>query len=110
MSKPTARTFRRTGTVTAVRLSEPRTWTTKRGDTLHGETGDWLVTDAAGGERTVKAAEFTDLYEPLEDDTYRGIGTVTARQVTAAEIVATLEGPATAEPGDWVVTAPNGTS
>jgi hypothetical protein len=102
--------FRRIGTVTAVRLTEPRAWTTSSGDQMSGEEGDWLVTDAKGGERTVKDSEFPSLYQLLPDGTYQGIGTVTARQATATETVDTLEGPATANPGDWVVTAADGSS
>lgn len=110
MPQSNPRTFRRIGTVIAERLSEARTWVTQYGDELHGKAGDWLVTDDKGVERTVSSNEFPKLYEALPDGTYSRTGTVTARQADITEMVKTLEGTATAAPGDWIVTAPDGSS
>lgn len=104
------RWFRRRGLVTAVLLNERTEWITDRGDVLVAEVGDWLVTDAKGRTRSVKPAEFNDLYEFVAQDRYRRVGVVSARQAAQTETIATLEGPATANVGDWIVTAKNGTS
>lgn len=105
-----AGTFRRVGTVTAVQLARPTRWTTATGDTLTGHQGDWLVTDESGDQRTVSQASFNDLYAALPDGRFRRKGTVQARRVLASETVETQEGTATARPGDWIVTADDGTS
>lgn len=105
-----ARRFRRAGMVTARQLPEPRDWVTKAGDTLHGKAGDWLVEGPDGAERTVADEKFRASYEEIAPGQYRRVGVVTARQVSAGESVATLEGSATARPGDWVVTDAGGDS
>ncbi|MEN0072318.1 MAG: hypothetical protein AAGC63_15175, partial [Propionicimonas sp.] len=50
--------FDRVGTVTASRLTAPHSWRTATGERLVGAPGDWLVTDEAGGTRTVTDASF----------------------------------------------------
>lgn len=102
--------FQRKGEVKATRLTEQLRWRTERGDELHGETGDWLVTGPGGVRRTVSGEEFAHSYELIEGDRYARVGVFRARQVAEHESVQTLEGAATAEPGDWVVTGPNGNS
>lgn len=102
--------YRRTGEVTAHRLSRPAEWTTAHGNVLRGQPGDWLVSSRDGGERTVSDAAFHTSYEPVGDGRYRRTGEVFARRAQTREVVQTSEGPATAEPGDWVVTADDGTS
>lgn len=104
------REYRRVGEVTARRLDKDFTWMTERGDELHGDVGDWLVESADGGKRTVKPQEFSDLYEPVSGVRFRRRGTVSARRTDAAVTVSTLEGLAKAEPGDWIVTASDGSS
>lgn len=102
--------FRRVGEVTARRLEEDLAWVTKHGDELQGHAGDWVVESPDGGQRTVKDQEFRTLYEPLSDGRWRRTGTVMARQVSTQVSVSTLEGVARAEPGDWIVTSPDGNS
>lgn len=104
------REFRRVGEVTARRLHDDHAWVTSRGDQLHGRAGDWVVESSDGGKRTVQHEEFLALYEPITGDRWRRIGTVMARQVDVTLTVSTLEGPATAEPGDWIVTGQDGSS
>lgn len=105
---PAAR-YRRTGVVTATRLTDSLTWTTSAGDVLTGRSGDWLVVTRDGGERTVQDPQFRSSYEQLEGDLWQRVGTVTAARVREEHVVETLEGPATARVGDWLVTAPDGT-
>ena len=102
--------YRRTGEVTAHRLASAAEWTTGQGDVLRGQTGDWVVSSIDGGIRTVTSAAFHDSYEPVGKGRYRRTGEVSARQARTREVVQTSEGPATAAPGDWVVTADDGTS
>lgn len=104
------RVFRRVGEVTARRLEQDLAWVTQRGDQLQGHAGDWVVESPDGGQRTVKDLEFRALYESIGGDRWRRTGTVSARQVSTQVSVSTLEGVARAEPGDWIVTAPDGSS
>lgn len=110
MTEPCAKTYGRVGTVTAVRLDAARDWTTSAGDRLRGEAGDWLITSPDGGLRTAKDEQFRRSYERVDGDTWRRTGTVRAWQTREPLTVATLEGNATADPGDWIVTAPDGSS
>lgn len=102
--------FRRVGVVTARRLDENLSWFTQHGDLLQGQAGDWVVESPDGGQRTVKDLEFRTLYEWIGGNRWRRTGTVSARQVSTQVSVSTLEGLARAEPGDWIVTAPDGSS
>lgn len=77
---------------------------------MHGSAGDWLVESAVAERRTVAAEEFPRLYEWVTVDTFRAIGEVSGRQAGHAELVVTLEGPAMADRGDWVVTDDRGNS
>lgn len=104
------RKFQRKGEVQARQLSEPVDWTTERGDVLHGELGDWWVTSPDGAVRTVAAADFAETYAHIEGDRYQRFGVFQARRAVEVEVIPTPEGTATAHPGDWVVTDPNGNS
>lgn len=104
------RRFRRRGEVRARQLTEPVDWVSARGDVLHGSVGDWLVTSADGAVRTVTPAEFDCSYSHINADRYERLGAVQARRAITRERVETLEGPATAYAGDWIVTGPNGNS
>lgn len=97
--------YRRRGEVRGTRLTEVERWTTNSGDALVGEPGDWKVTDDTGGVRTIKNSEFLASHELIVGDRYRRAGTVSAEQVDEVTTVETLEGAATAQPGDWIVTA-----
>lgn len=94
--------YRRRGLVTAVREESGWTWTTKAGDVLSAEAGDWRV-EADGRTWSVRDDAFRATYRQVEGDQWERTGEVTAREVVTGESVATLEGPVTAAPGDWVV-------
>lgn len=99
--------FRRTGSVRAIRLREPRSWTTQTGSTLTIPAGSWWVTSPDGDERGVDAADFPNLYQRCEadpDGVYRRHGKVRAVQASEPGTVNTREGPAGYRPGDWIVT------
>lgn len=102
--------FRRRGTVTALRLTGSREWTTAAGDLLRVEAGDWWVTDDEGVARGVADAAFHGSYRPLGGDRYLRVGTVSAVCTRTRVVVHTQEGPAVAEPGTWVVTDTEGHS
>ena len=102
--------FTRSGVVDAHRLTRPLNWTNGSGDRLRGEIGDWLVTSPEGSRRTVTDGQFRASHEPVSDDLWRRRGEVTAEQVVVKTDVITREGPATAHPGDWVVTSQDGWS
>ena len=89
---PGAADFRRIGTVRAKRLQDRRLWTRRSGDELHGNAGDWRVTDDAGDERTVHDMAFRDSHEPLGGEFWRRTGTFRAWQVTEALVLRTMEG------------------
>ena len=57
-----------------------------------------------------RTRQFRASHENVEGETWRRTGEVTAWQVVAETVIDTLEGPATARIGDWVVTAPDGSS
>jgi RyR domain len=95
--------YLRTGTVRATRLAEPLEWSTRSGDRLRGERGDWLVVDESGGRRTVRADAFPRTHEHESGDTWRRTAEVLARPGLLGEAVTTSEGPVRVTDGDWVV-------
>jgi hypothetical protein len=95
--------FRRIGTVRARRLQARRPWTRLSGDELHGDAGDWRVVDDWGDERTVRDLEFRNSHEPLGGEHWRRAGSFRAWRATEVLVLRTMEGRATAQPGDWVV-------
>jgi hypothetical protein len=100
---PEAAEFLRVGTVQAERLHVRRPWIRRSGDDLSGDAGDWRVIDDRGNERTVRDSEFLDSHEPLDGKRWRRTGTYHAWQVSEDLVLRTMEGRATARPGDWVV-------
>jgi hypothetical protein len=94
--------FRRRGEVTAVRRTEPWTWTTSDGAVMRGRAGDWEVTDH-GGSRSVDATIFEQTHEPIGGDRWRRTGEVRGRQARPGELVHSLEGDQTARLGQWVL-------
>lgn len=97
------RRYRRFGVVTATRLNQPHPWSTATGETLVGQPGDWLVTDAAGNPRTVTDASFRATHRQLDGDRWERTSEVDARPVRPGERIETQEGPTTAGPDGWVV-------
>lgn len=55
-------------------------------------------------EPGVAAAAFAESYLAVGGRQYLRVGTVRARRTETSVVVQTQEGPATAEPGTWVVT------
>lgn len=110
MAQDGAAQFRRRGQVSAQQLDGPKQWRTEGGDVLQAQAGDWWVVSDDGVGRSVTPDEFQISYTLASPGRYRRVGIVTARQAEDREVVETLEGPATAEPGMWVVTGPNGNS
>jgi hypothetical protein len=95
--------FRRRGEVNAQQRSTAWEWTTSNGEVMHGQAGDWAVTDDAGRHRSVAADAFASTHELIRPGRYRRTGTVLARCANDEETIATTEGPAVVRPGDWVV-------
>lgn len=98
----------RVGRVTATRLTQARDWQTVHGDVLHAEAGDWIVMGDDGAVRTVKDLQFRASYAHVADDVWQRTGEVTAWRTDRELVVRTLEGAATAKPGDWILTSPDG--
>jgi hypothetical protein len=100
---PGAAKFERVGVVRAKKLQARRRWTRRSGDELFGNPGDWRVLDDFEEERTVQDQEFRASHESLGGDLWRRTGTYSAWRATEKLVVRTKEGPAIAQPGDWVV-------
>jgi hypothetical protein len=101
--------FRRTGTVVAERRSEPWAWTTRSGDTVRAQAGDWVVRENDVGDTwSVRDDIFRSRYEHIDGDRWRRHGVVTARPARTGEIIETLEGTVTAPEGAWVVRGEQG--
>ncbi|WP_175616190.1 PGDYG domain-containing protein [Mycobacterium sp. GA-1841] len=100
--------YRSTIIVGAVQIQQESDWTTARGDPLQMAAGDWWVTDDRGDRWSVAADVFAQTYEQLPDGRYRKAAQVVATELTETVTVQTLEGLATAEPGDWLVRNPGG--
>ncbi|WP_232078405.1 RyR domain-containing protein [Mycobacterium paraseoulense] len=101
-SRPMWQTFTRIGTVTAEQRDAPWTWTSDSGHTMRANAGDWAVHED-GKIWSVRDDIFRDTYEPAGDGKWQRSGCVQARPAQAGETIDTLEGPATAADGDWVV-------
>ncbi|HRP11124.1 MAG TPA: hypothetical protein PLK37_08830 [Terricaulis sp.] len=77
-----------------------------RGGQLRARGGrDFIVTYDHGGQAVVRGDIFERSYEPLGDGRFRKRTDVIfhAFELDRPAIVHTLEGPQSAEPGDWVV-------
>jgi hypothetical protein len=104
--------FERAGTVVAERRTEPWTWTTETGAQMTADAGGWEVRDAEGGDSwSVRDGIFQASYQPCDDapaGRYRRTGTVLARRAHPGERIDTLEGPASAASGYWIVKGERG--
>lgn len=85
--------------VSAVKLSEARTWTTDSGNEATAKAGDWLLT-SNGDSWTVNGKVFEATYSELEDGRYKKTAAVIARRVVFPVKIETLEGLALGKPGD----------
>ncbi|HZU49089.1 MAG TPA: hypothetical protein VFA16_17815 [Mycobacterium sp.] len=106
-SRPLWQPFVRSGTVTAEQRSTPWTWTSKTGDTMRANAGDWAV-HQDGETWSVNDEIFRATYEHVGGRTWRRRGRVLARPAQPGEKVETLEGCATASEHDWVVRGADG--
>ncbi len=101
--------YRRTGTVVAERRDQPWTWTTRSGERLNADVGDWAVREPDGQQWwSVKDSVFRTQHSHVDGNCWRRDGLVSARPARAGEVVETLEGSTTARAGDWVVRGEHG--
>jgi hypothetical protein len=106
-SRPVWQQFTRVGTVNAEQRNTPWTWTSRSGQTMRADAGDWQV-QADGATWSVRDDIFQSSYEHVEGNQWRRLGHVSARPAQPGETIATLEGPTTASDGDWVVRGADG--
>jgi hypothetical protein len=106
-SRPVWRRFTRVGTVTAEQRSTPWTWTSRAGQTMRANAGDWHI-QSDGRAWSVRDDIFRTSYEHVDGDQWRRRGIVSARPAQPGETITTLEGPTTAADGDWVVRGADG--
>jgi hypothetical protein len=78
-------------------------WQNGSGEWLQGRAGDYQVRDGDGRAWSVDREIFARSYEHLAGNRWRRTGTVFAQPAVPGELVVTLEGPGTAEEGDWVI-------
>jgi hypothetical protein len=100
--------YRRRGEVRAERLRQAQAWTAPGGAVMEAQPGDWRVRDGEGTERTVRDAQFRASHERVGGQRWVRTGEVRAWRVSEPTTVLTLEGPATAVAGDWIVQGAGG--
>ncbi|MBK9697571.1 MAG: hypothetical protein IPO80_09390 [Propionibacteriaceae bacterium] len=93
----------RVGEVQAERLDGSLSWTSAGGDQLSGDPGDWVVSDASGGRRTVTDPSFRAGHRHLTGDRWLRTGVVQARRAVDGETVHSQEGATVAGRDSWVV-------
>jgi hypothetical protein len=106
-SRPLWQPFTRVGTVTAEQRTAPWTWTSQSGETMRANAGDWAV-EADGEVWSVRDNIFRATHEHVGGRQWQRCGKVLARPAQPGETIQTLEGPATAADGDWVVRGADG--
>jgi hypothetical protein len=106
-STPMWQTYERTGTVTAKHHRRQWKYTTASGEARCAAAGDWEVRDS-GHSWPVRNAIFRATYRHLQADQWQRTGTVLARRARAGETINSLEGPVTAEEGDFVIQGDRG--
>ena len=100
--------YRRRGEVWAERLRQAQAWTAPDGAVMEAQPGDWSVRDEEGTERTVRDTQFRASHESVAGHRWVRTGEVRAWRVGEPTTVLTLEGPATAAAGDWIVQGAGG--
>jgi hypothetical protein len=106
-SRPLWQSFTRVGTIAAEQRSAPWTWVSDSGHTMRADADDWAVQED-GKMWSVRDDIFRDTYEPAGEGRWHRKGQVQARPAYPGETINTLEGPATAAEGDWVVRGSSG--
>ncbi len=106
-SHPVWQRFTRRGTVDAQQQTAPWTWTSRSGQTMQANAGDWEI---RSDDETWSVGDgiFQASYEHVGGNQWRRRGTVSARPAQPGETIETLEGPTTAADGDWVVRGSDG--
>lgn len=89
--------------VHAHKITEPTEWTTERGSKLCAPAGSWMLTDDDGRQWSILDKRFRDAYRKESDGQYVKVNSVNAVTVGKQLDVATPEGDARADPGDWLV-------
>jgi hypothetical protein len=102
------RRYRRVGIVTAEQRQQPWTWTSDSGHKMHARPGDWVVEDSGGRRWSARDDIFRATHERVDDLRWRRTGFVLARPARGGERIETLEGPATAGDGAWVLRGERG--
>jgi hypothetical protein len=106
-SQPMWETYERVGTVTAKRRRSPWKWTTASGKTANGSAGDWEVRDG-DHSWSVRNDIFHLSYRHKHVDEWERRGRVLVRPARRGETIHTLEGPMTADDGDFVIQGDRG--
>lgn len=106
-SWPMWETFERVGTVTAKRHRTRWNWTTPSGQVMQASAGDWEVRDN-GRSWSIRNDIFRMSHRHKSGDQWERRGTVLARRARPGETIHTLEGPVTAQDGDWVIQGDRG--
>ena len=106
-SQPMWETYERVGTVTAKRRRTPWKWATASGKTARASAGDWEVRDG-DHSWSVRNDIFHATYRRQRDDQWERTGTVLVRPAHPGETIHTLEGPITADGGDFVIQGDKG--
>jgi hypothetical protein len=73
------------------------------GQTMNADGGDWEVRGTGNETWSVRDDIFRSTHEQLDGTHWRRTGIVEARKAHAGEVIDTLEGPLTAQSGDWIV-------
>lgn len=99
------RWFKRSGIVHGERLQSAWRWKTSSGNVMQAEPGDWRLWDSKDPEHrwSITPCELELTYRQVAPGVFERTGSVEARPAHPGEVVATLEGNATARDGDWVI-------
>lgn len=101
--------YLKVATVKAEILKEPLQWRTGKGEPMEGAVGDYKVTNADGSFQTVKPNIFGQTYIEVPGKLGEFTKVPTNAQVLDKPIVIqTREGQGTGNPGDYLVTGPDG--
>ncbi len=106
--------YKKIAPVTAEVSKEPFEWKTSDGQKMRAEAGDWKVTQPDGRITSVKPSIFRKTYAPVggragrRAGRYMKTGTTKAQQLDRPVDIDTLEGKNHGEPGDYLVTGPEG--
>jgi hypothetical protein len=106
-SRPMWETYERVGTVTAKRRWKRWNWTTAAGKTARALAGDWEVCDD-GRSWPARNDVFRASYRHKHGNRWERTGKVLARPARQGETIHTLDGPVSADDGQWVIQGSRG--